>query len=599
MSAVSLSVPPRARAVPEVDGDPTAVEAFAQDLLATAVNLDDFDTFTSDAATIDGWTGTAAVAYRARVRGAGTDAYVIATAVRQVARAADVLADELARLRKLRIDLEEDRNAYHAARADLQEDIRAARLLDDPPIAELTDRVRYLFMSYGSLNHGLDRLEREAAAAEQAMLDVLAAYDTLAKARAATGGRADLAADALGRPGSPTSGADPQAVADWWASLTEDERYAVLVAHPEIIGNADGIPAAVRDDANRLMLETDLESLELRARRDELLPGDQQALDNARAAQAALRDGATKVDPVTGEPLVPLLHLYDSRAFGGDGKVAISFGNPDTADHVSILVPGLWSDGVEAEQYTTKAYNVYEHARLVDPDSSVASIMWIGYDAPNDWFKDVGRVAFEGAATDGGELLARYVDGLRATDTGAQAHLTVVGHSYGSTTTAHAASDVGLAVDDIVLVGSPGAGGGVDHASDLGVGADHVWAGNNSRDPVAALADQGWVGLGTVFGAGLGNSITEDEFGANRFRAESTTRNDWVRNFDDHVKYFDQGSESLYNIAHIVVGEYDGVAGAEHTYDPLVLPPQDPEASRTPESMKKWWKNETERWKPQ
>lgn len=598
MSTVDLAVPPRARPVPMVPGDPTAVAAFAQDLLATAVNLDDFDTFTNDQSVLDGWTGAAAVAYRTRVRNAGADAYAISTAVRQVARAVDVFADELARLRNRRLDLEESRSAYHAQRADLQEDIAAARLLENPPVWELGERVRYLYMTYGSLNHGMDRLESELAAAQQALLDALTAYDSIAKARAATTGQADLAADALKRAGSPTSGADPQAVADWWAGLTDDERYALLVAHPELIGNADGIPAAVRDEANRVMLETDLEALERLEARGELTFEAQDALANARAAQAALRDGATQVDPVTGEPLVPLLHLYDSRAFGGDGKVAISFGNPDTADHVSVIVPGLWSDGAEAEQYASKAHNVYEHARLSDPGSSVASIMWIGYDAPNNG-ADVFGVAAEGAATRGGELLSRYVDGLRATDTGAEAHLTVVGHSYGSTTTAHAASDHGLAADDIVLVGSPGAGGGVDHASDLGVGADHVWAGNNSRDPVAALADQGWVGLGTVFGGGLGNSITEDEFGANRFRAESTTRNDWVRNFDDHVKYFDQGSESLYNIAHIVVGEYDGVAAAEHTYDPLVLPPQDPEASRTPESMKKWWDDETERWNPQ
>ncbi len=582
MSTVNLALPPRARAVPPVDGDPAAVAAFAQDLLATAVNLDDFDTFTHDTATLDGWTGTASRAYGARARSTGADAHAMSIAVRQVARAADVLADELARLRGLREDLTERRIAYHASRADLEHDCAAARLSDDPPIAELTDRVRWLFTSYGSLNHAIDGLERDVVAAEQAMLDALTAYDSLAKARAATSGHIDIADDALRRPGSPTSGATPQAVADWWASLSDDERFAVLAAHPEVIGNADGIPAAVRDEANRAMLTTDLESLELREGRGELLHEDAEALNNARAAKAALDDGAARPDPITGEPLVPLLHLYDSRAFGGDGKVAISLGDPDTADHVSILVPGLWSCGTEAEQYGAKAYNVYESARLSDPDSSVASIMWIGYDAPSNVVGDAIGVVGEGAATDGGELLSRYVDGLRASDTGAQAHLTVVGHSYGSTTTAHAASDAGLAADDIVLVGSPGAGGGVDHASDLGVAADHVWAGNNSRDPVAALADNGWVGGGTVFGAGLGNDVAEDDFGANRFQAESTSRNDHFRNFDDHVKYFDPGSESLFNIGQIVVGDYDEVVAAEHTYDPIWSSPIDPEASRTP-----------------
>lgn len=582
MSIVNLSVPQPVGAVPVIDGDPAAVAAYAQDLLATAVNLDDFDTFTHDSATLAGWSGTAAEAYGARTRSAGANGQAVSNAVRQIARAADVFADELAVLLRRRADLAEERQAYHSARSGFVHDLEAARLMDTPPIAELTDRAMDLFRDLSTLHYSFDSLLRGVAAAEQAMIDAFTAYGSLAKARAATSGRLDLANDALNRPGSPTSGASPQSVADWWASLSEDEQYALLAAHPEIIGSADGIPATVRDDANRLMLETDLEALELREQRGELLIGDGEALANSRAAQAALMDGATKVDPITGEPLQPLLHLYDSSAFGGDGKVAIAFGDPDTADHVSILVPGLWSCGTEAEQYGTKAFNVYESARLSDPDSSVASIMWIGYDAPNNVDQDAISVLNEGPATNGGELLSRYVDGLRASDSGAQAHLTVVGHSYGSTTTAHAATDAGLAADDIVLVGSPGAGGGVDHASDLGVGAEHVWAGNNSRDLVAAAADNGWFGAGTIFGAGLGNDVGEEEFGANRFQAESPTRNDDFRNFDDHVKYFDPGGEALFNIGQIVVGDYDEVVAAGQTYDPLLFPPQDPEWDRTP-----------------
>ncbi len=222
--------------------------------------------------------------------------------------------------------------------------------------------------------------------------------------------------------------------------------------------------------------------------------------------------------------------------------------------------------------------------------------MWIGYDAPSDTMRDFPRVGFEGAAREGGERLSEYVDGLRATDTGTQAHLTVVGHSYGSTATAHAATDAGLAADDIVLVGSPGAGGGVDHASDLGVGADHVWAGNNSRDGVAQLADDGWIGGGTLFGAGLGNDVAEDDFGANRFRAELTTRNENTNLSDAHENYFKPGSESLYNIAQIVVGDYDQVVAADHTYDPFWRSPVDPEWDRTPENYDKWLHTQRKRW---
>ncbi|MFF1528945.1 alpha/beta hydrolase [Cellulomonas sp. NPDC058312] len=583
MSTVTIEIPAAVDAIPAVQGDPAAVAAFAQDLLASAVNLDDLDTVAQDSATLEGWTGDAATAYGAHVRAAGADAQAMGVALRQVARAADDHAEDLTDLRRRRDDLVEARSSYHASREDLEADVRNAGEVDEAAVAELQSRATALATRRTGLVADVDTLVADLATAEQAMLDAFAAYTTLAQARAAVSGQIDLADDALGRSGSPSQGGTPEQVAAWWASLSEEEQYAVLAARPELIGGADGIPAVVRDHANRLLLETDLEAMELREERGEQLFGDYQALENARSAQAALEAGAERVDPITGEKLVPLLHLYDSSAFGGDGKVAIAFGDPDTADHVSVMVPGLTSRGTEAESNAEHAFSIYESARFSDPYSSAASIMWIGYDAPSDW--DSATVAGEGRAEAGGELLSRYVDGLRASRDGSPAHLTVIGHSYGSTTTAHAATDHGLAADDIVLVGSPGAGGGTEHASELGVGADHVWAGNNSRDLVAALADDGWVGGWMLGGAGLGNDIVEDDFGANRFQAESTTRADVVRNFDDHTKYFNPGTESLYNIGQIVVGDYDEVLRAEHSYDPWYDGVQDPEASRTPTSV--------------
>lgn len=583
MSTVTIEIPAAVDAIPAVQGDPAAVAAFAQDLLASAVNLDDLDTVAQDSATLEGWTGDAATAYGAHVRAAGADAQAMGVALRQVARAADDHAEDLTDLRRRRDDLVEARSSYHASREDLEADVRNAGEVDEAAVAELQSRATALATRRTGLVADVDTLVADLATAEQAMLDAFAAYTTLAQARAAVSGQIDLADDALGRPGSPSQGGTPEQVADWWASLSEEEQYAVLAARPELIGGADGIPAVVRDHANRLLLETDLEAMELREERGEQLFGDYQALENARSAQAALEAGAERVDPITGEKLVPLLHLYDSSAFGGDGKVAIAFGDPDTADNVSVMVPGLTSRGTEAESNAEHAFSIYESARFSDPYSSAASIMWIGYDAPSDW--DSATVAGEGRAEAGGELLSRYVDGLRASRDGSPAHLTVIGHSYGSTTTAHAATDHGLAADDIVLVGSPGAGGGTEHASELGVGADHVWAGNNSRDLVAALADDGWMGGWMLGGAGLGNDIVEDDFGANRFQAESTTRADVVRNFDDHTKYFNPGTESLYNIGQIVVGDYDEVLRAEHSYDPWYDGVQDPEAGRTPTSV--------------
>jgi hypothetical protein len=163
----------------------------------------------------------------------------------------------------------------------------------------------------------------------------------------------------------------------------------------------------------------------------------------------------------------------------------------------------------------------------------------------------------------------------------------VIGHSYGSTTLGHAAHDAGLPADDLVLVGSPGAGGGADSAADLGVDPGHVWAGANSRDPVAHLGNRGWWHLESALGgAGLGDDPAEDDFGAHRFEAESTTRadNDGLEGFGDHSKYFDHDTESLYNLSQVVNGRYAAVREAGPVTDPWYTDPQDPEWDREPTS---------------
>ena len=77
-------------------------------------------------------------------------------------------------------------------------------------------------------------------------------------------------------------------------------------------------------------------------------------------------------------------------------------------------------------------------------------------------------MAFEGSATDGGDRIADTLDGLRASRDD-RAHLTVVGHSYGSTTMGHALSDHDVDVDEAVAIGSPGLGANADDVSEVDV----------------------------------------------------------------------------------------------------------------------------------
>lgn len=383
----------------------------------------------------------------------------------------------------------------------------------------------------------------------------------------------------------PIPSGDANAVRDWWAALTPQQQQQYIDGHPDQIGNRDGIPAAARDLANRNLLDQDLRRL--RAERDAgtISDDDRLVLENAETVERYLRSADGHLDPETGRPAGAQLYIYEPGAFDGDGRVAIATGNLDTARHVAVAVPGL---GTKTPGMSPgRAQNVYDESVYASGDS-VAVLDWVGYDAPsgNIFTSDTAGVVNQDLARDGARLLASDVAGLRDSRLGDPAHLTVVGNSYGSTTSAIAADEFGLEADDLVLTGSPGAGD-ADNASDLTTGNAHTWVGSASRDFVSQLGTTGWVdptGVGAAVIPGvelLGNDPAEDDFDANRFQAESTSRGDHI-NLDDHGRYYDQGSDSLFNVSSIITGNYDDVLGADPRFDPWWGSLQDPEWDRTP-----------------
>ncbi len=125
--------------------------------------------------------------------------------------------------------------------------------------------------------------------------------------------------------------------------------------------------------------------------------------------------------------------------------------------------------------------------------------------------------------------------------------MTVVGHSYGSTTVSDAAAGFGMHADDVVLVGSPGTD--MAHsASDFHLNpGGHLYVGDASGDAVS------WFGERTIRtpfgGIGLGDDPAIDGYGSVRFKAEvpGFTANP----VGDHSHYFDTGSESLFSIGDV------------------------------------------------
>ena len=577
---VTIEIPASEPPIRKPQGSPGAIDGVAQAIYVAAGRYEEFGDLAATAKAVPGWYGEAYDAYAGAAGRASGEHATMGAALKRVGHVCSGHADTLRDLQRDCHELENTKLWLDGSRTNLIADVKAAGDATPEEVAALQDRAQNLRTEYRTLVLDHEALQRKVRANEELMRTAFEGALVLTKILAPGGTDDPLASGAMGKPGAPGHGATATQVAEWWSTLTAAEKEAVIATYPDVIGCADGLPAGARDQANRISLDGDLDLLAGKDDDGTISIVEARTLANARAAESAMRTADGYLDPTTGETPGGQLWLYDPGAFDGDGRIAVAVGDLDTADDVAVRVPGITNDGRDAPKLTQEAINVFQSATYRGDGSSVASMMWLGYDAP-DAFYDSATVT-EGRAEDGGERFADAIDGLRASRPDGSAHLTAIGHSYGSTTVAHAATDHHIDVDDIVLVGSPGAGGGVDHADELGVGADHVWVGRNSEDLVAALGDHGWVGAHTLGGAGLGNDPSEDDFGAHRFQAEDVTRSGWHRDTGQHGNYFNVDTESLYNIGRVVDGRGGDVNLADHTYDPWYDGPQDPEQDRDP-----------------
>ncbi|MER7846951.1 alpha/beta hydrolase [Kitasatospora sp. NPDC096077] len=405
----------------------------------------------------------------------------------------------------------------------------------------------------------------EAGAADQALAGLLNGFTrhatdksglTLAVAeadqKAASGANAPYLKD------MPAVGAPPTEVNSWWNSLGPDGRQWFIDQHPEKIGNLDGIPAEVRDQVNRKYLDRRISELEKHPRS----AAEDAEYKKLKPIQDRLDQDSRASD---GRPHTYVLGIGAE----GQGRAILSFGNPDTATDISSYVPGITTDAsslgkaasgdTPGTNESENALNVWREAnKRVKPGGSVASIVWLGYDPPG---VDT-RTASPEQAIKGAPDYARFVTGLRATNASGQcAHITSIGHSYGSVVVGQATK---LAThqgnyqlpDDVVLIGSPGAG--VDRAADLRL-PGHVWAAAADNDPVTHIVS----GRGIIpwpLGAHpdenwFGRDPASESFGAKRFTVSDYSQG--ANLLGAHTKYLtpEFGGPSLGNIASIVTGK--------------------------------------------
>ena len=406
-----------------------------------------------------------------------------------------------------------------------------------------------------ALQHRLDSIVEQANSLDSQLAAALGSADD----EAAPG-----PSDALSRP-LPE---DPRAFRELWQRLSQAERDQLYDRDPTI-GNHPGMPVgnahtADKDHYLRRHLAEELHRAQAAESAD---LADLQALDLVLAAHPDIR-----------------LMLLDTR--GERLRAAFAAGNPDTATHISVSVPGMNTtvadsvDGMVTEAIGLRQLASRQLAWLPGrARETVATIGWIGYQAPQIRARDglggmvqgAVEVSQDKVAAAAAHDLSRFYAGIQAAREVGPAHLTAIGHSYGSLTTGLALQvPGGHGVSDAVFYGSPGVAASAP--GDLGLAPGHVFAMATPDDPIRWVYDGPAVAraLAPVIPGPLDDALLAaaevsgaGEFGpdpaANPAFVQMETEGMWgLEGASGHSEYPRAGEAgertSVYNLAAVVAG---------------------------------------------
>ncbi|MFS8199147.1 alpha/beta hydrolase (plasmid) [Streptomyces sp. CWNU-52B] len=215
---------------------------------------------------------------------------------------------------------------------------------------------------------------------------------------------------------------------------------------------------------------------------------------------------------------------FDAR---GSGRAVEVLGDLTRADRLAVLVPGSDTTLDTYERFREGAAAL--HHRL---GARAAVIAWLGYRTPGTISPEVLTM---GRAEEAAPHLHAFIGELRTLND--HARISLLCHSYGTAVGAGAVS--GLDVSDLVFIGSPGTG--AESAADLRTTA-RVWAGRGADDWIGGVPHAQADLFGTT--VGFGTDPVSAAFGARVFAAGD----------GGHSDYYRPGSESLENLARIVLG---------------------------------------------
>lgn len=276
----------------------------------------------------------------------------------------------------------------------------------------------------------------------------------------------------------------------------------------------------------------------------------------------------------------------------------VSSGNPDTATHVSTLVPGIGTNvRGDLGDYIARNDRLRHqtmHAGL-DP-ANVATISYLGYVAPKNNAADLSitQAADIGFAERGAPKLARFEEGLRASADarGHQFTNTLLGHSYGSTTSGKALPMMAPGtVDNFVMFGSPGSG--VRNIDAYGLPEGHVYESSiPDGDAVQGLGPDASYGTNPRKLEGITHLSGDATDAANYWTptppsiaGAAGVVERAIHGFDNHMAYFEEGTRTSQDFANIIAG---AKPTTDKEWEALKKARGSPQPSADDES--EWWK---------
>lgn len=333
----------------------------------------------------------------------------------------------------------------------------------------------------------------------------------------------------------------PAEVAAIWAALgftDADVRALPLTTQLQFAG-LDGVPAAQRDIASRAVLSAAVRDPERLYRLMGLAyTYGAVSLDEFTEQVIALRNGLNRADRLAADVRAPSSAVAMLVGFGvsnGALVAAVALGDLDTASNVTVNVPGATTTLDSMGEKVRAANGLLETAWKHRRSESFAVVSWIGYRAPG-----VIEVPRQDRAHAGGANLASFLDGIHDSRSTAPRSVTVLGHSYGSTTAAEALAQTRYRVDSFVTYGSVGF---TDTTTPEHLNVGRVYATEGAEDHTAR------------FGR-IGRTDPRDLPDVGRFSAEAAAGSKAVTGHDMYpdsgVGYLSRDATSQQTIAKII-----------------------------------------------